>query len=167
MRMKKILLLTFIAFLAVTPLSLAKGRTVVSNGVFQVTIEITNAYYFAADADGIENDIAAEFTLNVEHEGMYCCMNKVVDFYLLASLKCPSGYYHDYLFQFICVLDTYATPTIYFYNHAGEAGWYQVILTCYLPYYANYYVYGSDCFAFDPPGGDEGAGGPLQCEIEL
>jgi len=167
MRTKKVLLLTFIVFLALTPLTLSQGKTVVSNDLFEVTITINDAYYYAADADGIENDVAVKFSLDVVDISPYYHSNYVVSFYLLTALHCPSGNSHEYLYQVYCVLDTHETPTIYFYNHAVEAGWYCVEITCFLHYCRNCYVYGSEYFDFDPPGGDEGAGGPLQCEIEL
>ncbi|NHJ49620.1 MAG: hypothetical protein FK733_17655 [Asgard group archaeon] len=165
MRFKKVILLTFILFIAVVPINLCLGTTNVSNHEIVVTISINNAYYYAADDDGIENDVAAEFSLDVYRNKFH---NKrcSVSFYLLVALYLPSGYGYGYLFLVTCTGDVYAEPVARFFNHATESGIYCVEMTCILPCGPNCAYIGTESYCFDPPGGSDGTD-PLTCTIEL
>jgi hypothetical protein len=143
-----------IAFLLI-PISFAAGETCVKNKETTVILNIEDATYFAADADGIENDVIAHFTLEVLRN-RHNARNTAI-FYILISLTLPSGYCYDYLFQVISDYNILAYITLIFYDHATEPGWYLLEITAILPSYGGYsYCIGTESYYFDPPGSDEG-----------
>ena len=165
MRTKKVILLTFIIVLAVIPINLCLGTTTVKNDLIAVTINIEDAYYYAEDSDGLENDIASIFTLDIEkvHNDYFTIFT---NFYLLLGVTLPSGKYYGYLFNVYCICNSgiHERPTAYFIDHATEPGWYLVEITVILVEYNTITDFGTESFYFDPPGGTDGTN-PDGCRI--
>jgi len=149
--------------LAVIPINLISAETIVENYEVQIKIDITDAYYYAADDDNVENDIISFFTLDVKRNSGP--MHKNVKFYLLATLRLPSGQYYDYLFMVTSPCNCHAAPVLYFSNHATEAGWYTIELTIILLKGNPRTSVGTESFEFDPPGGSTDGSDPLGCSI--
>ena len=147
----------------IVPINIVAAETFIYNDQLSVRIHIDDAYYYAADNDDIENDIATHFTITVTKKGNIN-HKKQVNFYLLVGLTLPSGTYYEYLFLVTSPCMCVATPTAYFYNHASESGWYLVELTGILMAGDPAFAIGTEAFVFDPPGGTDGTD-PLTCTI--
>lgn len=163
MRFKKIFFTVFILAFTLIPINFIAAETLIFNNEVIVCIDIDNAYYFSADSDNIENDIATHFTITVEPR-YYFNPRATVNFYLLVGLTLPSGRYYEYLFLVTSPIVCVATPTAYFFNHASESGWYLVEITGILLTGDPYYAIGTEACCFDPPGGTDGTD-PLTCTI--
>ena len=162
MRFKKVVFILFILVLMLIPLNIVAAETVIFNNDVTVRINIDDAYYYAADDDDIENDIATHFTITVTKRTHN--HKKVVNFYLLVRLTLPSGTYYEYLFLVTSPCMCVASPVAQFYNHATEPGWYLVELTGILMTGDPYYAIGTEAYLFDPPGGSDPTE-PLICSI--
>jgi len=165
MRFKKVVFIIFTLAILLIPINIVAAETVIYNEQLSVSIHIDDAYYYAADNDDIENDIATHFTITVTKKGNFN-HKKMVNFYLLVGLTLPSGTYYEYLFLVISPCVCVATPTVYFYNHASESGWYLVELTGILMTGDPAFAIGTEACLFDPPGGTDGTD-PLTCSIMI
>ena len=162
MRFKKVVFIVFTLAIMLIPINIVAAETIIYNDNLTVSIQIDDAYYYSADNDDIENDIATHFTITVTKR----CNNhkKMVNFYLLVGLTLPSGTYYEYLFLVTSPCVCTASPTAYFYNHASESGWYLVELTGILMSGDPAQAIGTEAYCFDPPGGTDGTD-PLVCSI--
>ena len=165
MRLKRMILLSFIMILTLIPINMIAAETVVQDYTTCVTLDILDAYYFAAEDDGLENDIAGYFMLKVE-SNRQLPPRKLVVFYLLVSLTLPSGKQYSYLWEVTSSYNIEVYPTVYFYDHATESGWYLLEITCFLNLGPKTTAFGTESYYFDPPGGTEGTE-PGECAIVL
>lgn len=161
MRFRKNFLLIFLFILVFIPINLTQSLTQVESDGTTVIIQITDAYYFAADKDDLENDVATEFTLDV-----FSRAKNSVNFYLLVRLTLPSGIDYEYLYKVFSPCKASASPIVYFYNHATEEGWYCVEITAILAKGNQISGIGTETVFFDPPGGTGGTD-PLACKITI
>ena len=162
MRFKKVVFIVFTLAIMLIPINIVVAETVIYNNEVSVRINIDDAYYYSADDDDIENDIATHFTITVAKR----CNNhkKNVNFYLLVGLTLPSGTYYEYLFLVTSPCVCTASPIAYFFNHASESGWYLVELTGILMTGDPVFAIGTEAYLFNPPGGTDGTD-PLTCSI--
>ncbi|NHJ85942.1 MAG: hypothetical protein FK734_10805 [Asgard group archaeon] len=165
MRLRKVLLAIALSILAILPISFVSADIIIQNNEVAVIIGIDDAYYSAADSDGIQNDVIIDFSLEVLSTKF--TYKTTCNFYICICLTLPSGTFYSYLYIVTSKLNIYVTPTAYLYNHATEEGWYRVEIIG-LIYYTNTPVYdiGSEIFDFDPPGSTSGTD-PLSCEIYI
>lgn len=163
MKFKRVLLVTSLVIFSILPIAVVNGATVIEDNDVVVIISIQNAYYYAAHEDGIENDIAVDFTLDIHRTTQ---RKNLVHFDLWVQLTLPSGLSYLYLFKVTSSAHVYAQPTAYFDNHATESGWYCVELTGVLAKGNCITCIGTESYLFDPPGGTEGTD-PLTCMISV
>lgn len=161
MRFNKVFFVSLLVLCTLCPISLVVGATTIENESVVITIAIQNAYYFDADGDGKENDVAVDFLLDIHRKNG---KKNTVHFDLYAELILPSGISYLYLFKVTSSAHVQAQPTAYFYNHATEPGWYCIELTGVLYRGTPQYSIGTESYYFDPPGGTTGTD-PLTCKI--
>jgi hypothetical protein len=163
MRFGKVLFITSLILLTLAPLSFVSSETKIENEDVIVFITINDAYYYTADEDGVENDIAAHFTLDVSRNSHSNGRPRIV-FYIYLELFLPSGTSFLYLFKVTSPRECCASPTAYFYNHATESGWYSLEITGVLTKGDPALCIGTETFHFDPPG-STGGSEPPTCMI--
>lgn len=154
LNLKKYIIIFGLLIISSTSVLLVAAETTITDGDSYIIVDITDAFYTNADdnLDGIENDVLTLFTLDINQGEDYLC------FTLHFSLTLPSGtkYFYHYL------IDTNAShlsPTMYFYNHATESGWYDVRIWIVL--FSNTISWGTEGYTFDPPGGSPGTDPPM------
>ncbi len=116
-----------------------------------VDFTITFATYLDLDGTGVEDDIYANATIDLN-----TTKNNVAftfDIYLIL----PSGYTYEHRYCTNLDHGNYIFD-MYFYNHATEPGWYELIIDVTL--IDSQPVRGREEFIFDPPGEKEGTNPP-------
>lgn len=159
--MKKVLLfvgifaLSFI--IAIASVQKVYGVTITSRDI-TVELTISDAYYTDADDDTFADDVVANFELEIDSE-------KLTKLSLIFELTLPSGLEYSYSYYLKLAPDDYK-GTMTFYNHATEAGWYLLTITCILLEH-NALAYGSETLLFDPPTGGEPGDDPPTVSLLL
>ncbi len=153
---RRIIVFGILMILTFGMISINSQSITVRNDQFEMELTITDAYYDALDADDIADDVIILFNI-------YLFNNKTsIKFELNFTLTLPSGRFVHYSYNIssdASVID----GTMYFFNEATEAGFYNIKID--LTLLSGVVTSGVVSHDFDPPG--ETAGGIPPPEINL
>lgn len=134
----------------------------VSNDDISLQLTINDAFYTDYEGDGLENDVIADYELNVT---LYKDLHNEYKYTFHVLMVLPSGAYYEYAFDRTLqatdlILDTVISFNfrLVMWDHATESGWYN--LTSGIEIYQWGHEYDDMTITFDPPE-DGGTGDTL------